>query len=160
LNYAGAVERAWSYIVSIAVLGAMLWPVVFWDGYEDSFPVSSYPMFSNPRETAEMSLKYALGIGAGGERSWIEPGLVANGEVLQARATISRSVKAGKASAKKLCTAIAARVASREVLPGVEEIRLVTGTYDAVEYLTGRDRVGEEKVHATCPVPGRGTPAP
>jgi hypothetical protein len=154
LLYAAAVQRAWAYLVSVVVLAAMLWPLG-WAPYEDSFPLSSYPMFSNPRESAEMALKYAVGVSADGERSWIEPGLVANGEVLQARATISRSIKAGKAAAKKLCRDIAARIAARGTLPAVEEIRLVTGVHDAVAYLTGRDRVGKEKVHAKCPVPGR-----
>ena len=154
IHYAGPVQRAWAYLVSATVLLATLWPMA-WPPGADSFPLSSYPMFANSRGSAVTSLKYAIGVSADGARSWIAPGLVANGEVLQARAVISRSIAAGKAKARARCRDIAGRIAAEGALPAVREIRLITGTHDAVEYLTGRDRVGEEKIHASCPVPGR-----
>lgn len=144
-------ERLYAYVVSAVLIGAVAYPFA-WKGYEDSFPLSAYPMFSRRLPTPELKVAYAIGLEDDGERHHLEPELIANDEVLQARAVISRAVGAGRGDAAKLCAHIAERVASRSGMRGVTSVRIVTGTHDAVEFLTGRDRVGSEKVHVACPV--------
>jgi hypothetical protein len=113
-------------------------------------------MFANSRPESTMSLSYAVGVTRDGGRAWIAPKFVANGEVLQARAVIARAVGGGKGEAARLCRSIAGLLASTGALPEVVQVRIVTGTHDAVAYLTGRDQIGKENVHAECPVGGRG----
>lgn len=144
-------DRLYAYVVSAVLIGVVAYPFS-WEPYEDSFPLSSYPMFSRRLPTPQVKISYALGIEPDGSRHHLEPELVANEEVLQARAVLSRAVGAGKGEASKLCSKIAGRVAGRGGLRDVTTVRVVTGTHDAVEFLTGGDRIGVEKVHATCPV--------
>jgi hypothetical protein len=149
------IERVYAYLLSLAVLVAVLWPLR-WTGFRDGFPMSSYPMFATRRPDPMMSLSYAVGMTQDGERRWIAPTYVANGEVLQARAVFQRAVSGGKAETERLCRGIAERLVVRGALPEVVRVRVGTGTHDSVAYLVGSDRVGKEKVHAECPVTGRG----
>lgn len=144
--------RAVIYAFIALILGATIEPVLR-DPWDDSFPLSTYPMFSGGKPTPSITLRYAIALDATGERRHVPPDLVANGEVLQARAVIARAIDKGRDSANDLCRHIAGRIAARggEWRP-ITEVRLVTGTFDAVEYLTGRDRVGAERLHVGCEV--------
>ena len=144
-------ERFYAYVVSAVLIGAVAYPFA-WQSREDSFPLSTYPMFSGRMATPEVSIPYALGIEANGKRHHLQPDLVANDEVLQARAVLERAVAGGSAEAGRLCSSIARRVAKRNSLRDVTMVRVVTGRHDAVAYLTGKDRTGAESVHAMCPV--------
>ena len=107
-------------------------------------------MFARRRLTT-LTMSYPLGEGAGGERIVLAPGLVGTGEVLQAMRVIERAVSGGKPAMDKLCARIAGRVASESEYAGVTAVRIVTGTHDAVEYLS-RDRVGRELERTRCTV--------
>ena len=144
-------ERLYAYVVSAVLIGAVAYPFT-WSSREDSFPLSTYPMFSSRLPTSEITSNYALGIDADGTRHHLEPSLVANEEVLQARAVLNHAVGRGPAESRKLCESISKRVASRDGLGDVAMIRIVTGRHDAVAYLTGEDRTGIERVHAVCGV--------
>lgn len=152
--YAARVSgRAVTYAFIALILGATLEPVLR-DPWDDGFPMSTYPMFSGGKPTPSTTLRYAISIDGAGERRHVPPEMVANAEVLQARAVISRAIQGGKGPAGDLCRQIAARVAGAGAeWRGFTEVRLVTGTFDAVEYLTGRDRTGKETLHVSCKVP-------
>ena len=134
---------------SIALIAATLSPVLR-EPTDDGFPLSTYPMFARRRLTT-LTMSYPLGEGAGGERIVLAPGLVGTGEVLQAMRVIERAVSGGKPAMDKLCARIAGRVASESEYAGVTAVRIVTGTHDAVDYLS-RDRVGRELERTRCTV--------
>lgn len=97
-------------------------------------------------------MHYAVGLGAGGERLLLAPSVVGTGEVLQAMRVIDRSVTSGPLEIAKLCDRIAKNVAADDEFRDVVNVRIVTGTHDAVEYLA-RDVVGRERERRTCKVP-------
>ncbi|HSD87694.1 MAG TPA: hypothetical protein VLB44_09265 [Kofleriaceae bacterium] len=136
-------------ILSAALVLAVASPVLRAPA-DDGYPLSTYPMFAFRRPTS-LTLDYALGITATGERVTLRPWHAGSTEVLQARATIEKGVRGGAQAQKALCGDIARRVASDPSFAEVVSIRLVTGTHDAVEYLV-RHVEGVEKVRASCPV--------
>ncbi len=142
--------RLYAYLVSIVVMGAVAWPLT-WKRGEDSFPLSSYPMFARAREDATIEVQYAVGVTADGQRRSIEPALLGTREVLQARSMIATAVAQGASATKALCQRIAEAAATAG--SPLVEIRIVTGTHDAIAYLTGRDRAGAERIHGLCRVP-------
>ena len=146
-------ERAWAWVVSIAVLGAVLWPLG-WTSGRDSFPLSSYPMFAHGRRSAELRAIYAVATDGRGERRYVPPELVANREVLQARAVLDRAARGGKRGSALLCGEIAGRIAAGaggDPFAGAAFVQILRGKHDAGVYFdTGV--LGSEKLLARCPV--------
>lgn len=149
-------ERAWAWVVSIAVMGAVLWPLG-WKSGRDSFPLSSYPMFAHGRRSAELRAIYAVATDGRGERRYVPPELVANREVLQARAVLDRAARGGNQGAALLCDEIAGRIAAGgggDPFAGAAFVQIIRGKHDAGVYFdTGA--LGSEKVLARCRVEGR-----
>ncbi len=145
-------SRWYAYLVSAIVIVAVAWPVL-WKRGRDSFPLSPYPMFSRPLPTARVTVTYALGIDPDGSRHLIEPSYIANDEVLLAKVVLRRETSTPRRR-HKLCRQIAGRIAkvSSGSLGEVSLIRIVRGTHDAVDYLTGRNTVGKERELVRCPV--------
>lgn len=144
-------SRAYAYVVIAVVLAAVSYPFT-WPLSRDSFPISNYPMFSRRLPEPTVTLQYALGLEPDGTRHHLPPRLVANEEVLQARATLARAVSQGQGATRALCRSIAERVARHDDFTAVTEVRIVSGTHDAVAYLTGRDTSGREDVYGRCKV--------
>ncbi|HWM88935.1 MAG TPA: hypothetical protein VNO33_23955, partial [Kofleriaceae bacterium] len=137
-----------------AVLACVLLPLG-WGRTRDSFPLSNYPMFARDRRSATLIAVYAVAYDRSGGRHWVPPKMVANREVLQARAMLERAGRR-KESAAALCSAIAERVAARGEgeLAGAVEMRIVRGKHDSIAYFeTGE--LGPERTLASCRVPGR-----
>ena len=143
-------SRLFAAVVSIALLGATLEPLIR-EPWEDGFPLSPYPMFAFKRPT-KLSLEYAFGVTATGERKNLTPRLVGSAEVLQALTVLQRAKSRGELP--QLCATIAARVADVARYDDVTEIRIVTGTHDAVDFLM-RDIRGPELQHTSCKVPSQ-----
>ena len=141
--------RVWGLAVSAVILGLTIWPVS-WPTGRDSFPLSSYPMFARREVNPTVHLHYAVGFDGGGGRHVIGPEYVANSEVLQARAALSRAVT-NKAKTDALCRSIAERVASDDDFDSVIEVRIITGRHDAVAYLRG-ETTGHERIRGRCEV--------
>jgi len=137
--------------VSLALVGAALWPVVR-DPRDDGFPLSTYPMFATARPTT-LVMSYPLGETPHGTVI-LTPFLIGSPEVLQARAIVERAVAQGARATAALCRYIADRVARDEDFHDVTGIRIVTGTHDAIEYLT-RGARGPERLIARCEVARR-----
>jgi hypothetical protein len=141
--------RVYAAAVSLALVAVTLWPLLG-NPRDDSFPLSTYPMFASKRPTLQ-TYRYGLGETAGGARRTLAPMLVGTGEVLQAIRVIDRAVAGGRTEMMKLCEAIAARAAADTEFADLVAVRIVTGTHDAVEYLA-RDQIGRETELVRCAV--------
>lgn len=144
-------ERLYACVVSALVLGAVLAPVTYEPG-RDGFPLSPYPMFARAKSSPVVRLHYFVGHDREGGRHAISPSLVANAEVLQARAVIAGAVRRGREAALSLCRRVAERVAADDELGDVAFLTVVHGTHDAVAFLADGER-GKETVVARCEVP-------
>lgn len=149
-------ERVRALAVSAVVLAAVLWPLS-WNPDRDSFPLSSYPMFAHNRRSAVLTAVYAVAIDRGGERRYLPPELIANREVLQARAVLDRAARGGKKGVAVLCHEVAARITAGQGgarFAGAVEVQILRGRHDAGRYFdTGE--LGEEHVLGRCPVEHR-----
>jgi hypothetical protein len=140
-------NRLFAAIISIALIAATVEPVLR-QPWEDSFPLSPYAMFAFKRPT-KLTMEYAFGVTSTGERRTLTPRIVGSGEVLQALTVIQRAKANNELPA--LCRTIAGRVADIDRYADVTEIRIVTGTHDAVDYLV-RHVEGPEILRTTCAV--------
>lgn len=141
--------RVAAVLVSVALVGATLSPLLRSNPYDDGFPLSTYPMFASKRPTMQ-TFHYALGITKEGQRRTLSPAIIGGtGEILQAMRVVERAV--GRGAVGELCTAIAARVRGDAEFSDVVAIRIVTGTNDAVQYLA-HDVVGREYERRRCEV--------
>lgn len=124
--------------------------------WRDSYPFSTYPMFTARREN--VTLYGAAGIRAG-RVVVLPPSLVAHGpEVMLAAVLVRRSVEAGPAAANAFCLSLAARAASAPAWRDLERIELTAIDTDPVEYfLDAHHRASRRKVVATCSL-GSGPP--
>lgn len=139
--------RVVAALVSTALVAATLEPLIR-EPFDDGFPLSTYPMFATRRPTVQ-TFHYALGVTRDGKRRTLSPRMIGSGEILQALQVIASAV--GRGETKPLCEAIAARVAGEDEFADVVAIRIVTGTHDAVEYLS-HDIVGREYERMRCEV--------
>jgi len=142
-------NRVAAAVVSIALIGATLSPLVR-DPVDDGFPLSTYPMFAWKRPT-KLTMSYAIGETATGERRYLTPRVVGSGEVLQARAIVERAVNKGGSELGAFCRKVASNVARLERFADVARIRVMSGTHDAIEFLV-RDQRGVESERAKCEV--------
>ncbi|UJR85668.1 hypothetical protein [Sandaracinus amylolyticus] len=144
-------ERAFVIVLSIVVLGATLSPLLRHPD-EDSFPLSTYPMFSHARPR-ELVMVHALGLDDAGARTPLPPMIsAANREVLQSMATLQHAVRGGRARAQ--CEEIAARVAADDGLDHVVGVEIATDTFDVVAYFEeDRTEPLARDVHVSCRVP-------
>jgi len=144
--------RLYAYLVSALLLGAVAMPA-FRDPFDaDSYPLSTYPMFANRRGRTN-SVTSAVAISPQGEVK-VPPEYVANAETMQAFRTLSSAVRAGGERAEALCRTIAGRLrdASEPELARAERVELISETVDAIDYLAGRAKPRDRRVHVRCPV--------
>ncbi|WP_437745382.1 hypothetical protein WME73_10735 [Sorangium sp. So ce302] len=147
-------RRAYAYGVTAAFLLLMLAPL-FRRPPVDSFPLSTYPMFSWGRHDARTAVERAVGVDSRGGRRPIPPRLVGSEEVLQAKATLAQSIRQGARAARALCRGIAARVAAQDGYADVVAVEIRTDTFDAVAFFEGQEAPIDSRLHATCKVGAR-----
>ena len=140
--------RARAVLVTVVAVAAVLWPMVRRPPV-DSMPLSSYPMFTQlrPRIT---TIDLAVGLDAAGRDVRLDPEAVGGTvEVIQAVATVGRSIR--DARADDLCREVAERLAgsSTEAIA----VAVVTDRYDVVEALVSPGPPQHRTIHAQCPVP-------
>lgn len=143
-------NRSVATLVSIGLVGATLEPILRAPG-DDGFPLSTFPMFARPRP-AQIAMSYAQGVTRDGQPRTLSPAHLDTGEVMQAFSRIQRAVAAGPRERLALCQAIAVRVADDADLRDVVEVRLVSGTYPAVDTLAHGTN-GREMTRMRCDVP-------
>lgn len=141
-------NRLTATIVSVVLVIAVLEPLRR-QPWDDSFPLSPYAMFAFKRPT-KLTMEYAYGLTPSGEKRTLTPRIVGSAEVLQAL-TIFQSARS-RGELPQLCATIASRVATIERYADVTEIRIVSGTHDAVDYLV-RHVEGPEVIRTACKVP-------
>jgi hypothetical protein len=116
----------------------------------DSFPISTYPMFSTRRTTSE-SVDTAVALDASGRIERLGPERIAGtDEIILATATVGGSIAAG--TTDELCAEIAERVASVGPDTAVT-VAVVTERFDAVAWYDGDHEPLARTVHSECPVP-------
>ncbi|MGB0679725.1 MAG: hypothetical protein ACPGUV_08705 [Polyangiales bacterium] len=148
--------RLGALALAAAVCGGMGWPLT-WGPGEDSFPLSSFPMFSAGRPNAELTVAHALGVCpapscAEGRRflsPWLSSG---NREVLQSMRLTATAMAQGPSIAAEYCRRAAARVAQEPALRLVHSIELAFSHYDARRYFAGDPRPLWRQVVHRCAV--------
>ncbi len=141
----------WMAIVTLVAVAAMIGPVLR-QPPRDSFPLSTYPMFSSLIEPIT-AIDLAVGIDTNGDDVRLSPELIAGtDEVIIAGSTLRQAVRAGTAA--DLCAEIAQRVADHGD-SSVVEIQIRTDTLDAISWYAsgdaGRQPV-ERIVRSVCEV--------
>lgn len=118
---------------------------------DDSFPLSSYPMFARPRGQPTL---YAVVARAGdGSERRLAPSWLGSSEVLQAKVLIQRSVESGAEATRALCRSVAERIAAAADAGDLRWVEVVRRRYDPVAYfVTGPEPLEQERLER-CPVP-------
>lgn len=145
-------RHAFAHVVGAALIGAVCFPMLR-STSTDSYPLSNYPMFSRARPRA-VDIDHLVAITKGGERRVVPPGLVASDEVLQAKVVIATAVGRGRASARALCLAVAARLRAHAEWADTVRIEVRSDRYDAHRYFDGDRAPVHSRVHAHCTVGG------
>ncbi len=127
--------------VSAVMVLAVAAPVVG-SPYRDSFPLSTYPMFSTARPQ-RTTVNSAVGFDAAGAALTLRPGDIGGTrEVIQAAATLSRAISRGEAG--DLCREVLSNV------PAAAVVEIVTETYDVIAYFDESEAPLQRVVHARC----------
>jgi hypothetical protein len=149
--------RAWAIAVNLVATLVVLAPGVSALRREkwDSFPLTTYPMFSQPRPETE-TVRYVFGVNAGGERVLVPSHYWTAGGFNQGSMQLGAIERRGKPALKDLCTQIAKRVEGRHEarLAGVVEVVVARGRYAPNQVFRDGDPTPvREVVLARCPVP-------
>jgi hypothetical protein len=99
---------------------------------QDSFPLSTYPMFA--RTLDKRVIVFAEGVGKASRVVRLGPELVANDEPMQAQRTLRRAASDGRPALRKLCARIAERAAAAHELAEIRRIRIVRGAFEPLRY--------------------------
>jgi hypothetical protein len=141
-------SRLLAYGFGLGIVAAVAAPG-FGDPADDSYPLSTYPMFARPR--GKPLLSFVEGVTDAGALR-LPPEVVAHNEIMQAVATVKRAVLAGPAAMEQLCTRIAADVALEPAFASVREVRIVSARFDPVRYFTEGPEPEERQEHVRCAV--------
>jgi hypothetical protein len=133
--------RSWprlgGWTVTSTVVVAMLSPLL--PGRGDSFPISSYPMFSARREDTSVTLVVAVERSVDGGLDVLPTEATGHGHLTQAVRALKAAVRDGGDRPQRLCEEVAAWV-DRSGDGGTGEVGIVTVGYDALSYLLGGAR--------------------
>ncbi len=122
--------------VSLVITALVLSPA-FGDPSEDSFPLSTYPMFSRPKPDPSLVLTQVLAVFPNGDRKPVPPKLAAgNEEVIQAMRMIALETYGGEERAKSFCRDVADRIGRSSGSPWKEAtgVEIVRSHFDTVAY--------------------------
>jgi hypothetical protein len=136
--------RAWAAAALVIVVIGIV-PVAF---DRDSFPLSTFPMFSAHIDRTQ-SIDTAVGLRADGTVVRLTPAQISGTTVVnQAASVVSSAIVEDRSD--DLCAAVAARLGTKTDATAVE---VVTERYDAVDWFDGARTPVDRIVHAHCPVP-------
>jgi hypothetical protein len=143
----GAGTRRRGAVVTALVALSVAVPMS-WAPGRDSFPVSSYPMFSARRDGADVVLVVA-GIDAGAGLDVLPTEATGHRHLTQAVRALGQAVADGGDRPARLCAEVAAWVRDHERSDG--DVVIATVRYDAIAFLLDDRRTPEiERVHARC----------
>lgn len=146
------VHRIRPVAVAVVILAVTLWPLVR-RPLVDSFPHSTYPMFSENREPVA-DIEVVVGVDAEGRDVTLSPELIAGTEeVIVAGSRVRTAIARGDADTRSLCLAVAERVQRSRSGDEVATIAVRTDRYDAVAWFAGDTTPLSSVEHARCDVP-------
>lgn len=119
----------------------------------DSFPYSTYPMFTSNRERVDlMVMLYSKNSADLLEGQRVPPAWIAGQEVMLAMATIKRATWGGPAGMRRLCADVRAQANKA----GQEQIALafVVESMNVKAYIDKQERPNPKRLHFLCPDAG------
>lgn len=134
-------------VVGLGATAAVLSPLGAMD--QDSFPISSYPMFARPRGQPELYAVVARA--ADGREVRLPATVVASSEPLQTKVLIQRTVELGAEAMQVLCRSVAARVVDSP--DDLRSVEIVRRRYDPIAYFTRGPEPLEQARLSSCRVP-------
>jgi hypothetical protein len=140
--------------VSLVLTVFVLWPALR-DPSEDSFPLSTYPMFSRAKSDPSLVLTQALAVLPDGTRKPLPPKLsTGNEEVIQSMRIIVDNTHGGGARAEQFCRDIASRVGAATRSPWSEAvaIELARSRFDTVAYFEEAPVPLDRRTLHRCPI--------
>lgn len=141
-------RTAWA-VASVVVLAALLSPLV---RGRDGFPLSNYPMFAEPRDTA-VKIRHVIGVTADARVRPLPPRVLGTDEIMQAN-QIALFASKNKQRAAELCTRTAAELATRDgEWREIVRVEVRTDEFDAIRYWLEDRTPLRGRVHAQCEVP-------
>lgn len=143
-------RRRWA-LATGAIAVALLVPVAL---DHDSFPLSTYPMYSQAR-SAQVALPTAVGIEDDGDVDRLSLGLIGDSDdPLVVAGELREAIARGAAGDR--CEAIAGRVSAAEVTSRsggrIVAVEVVTEHHDVVDQAVGDPPPIRREVHARCEV--------
>jgi hypothetical protein len=138
---------AYGWGLALVLLSA--WPALL-DPSDDSYPLSTYPMFSRSR--GQPTLFRMVGIERDGTEHAVPPSLIANSETLQAAATLAGAVHAGRGASRSLCRKVASRMATENALGSVRTLEIRSVRFDPIDYFVTSNEPLEAKRVQRCRV--------
>ena len=151
-------NRAYAWLVSIGLSLVVLWPIQrhLPDGrwVKDSFPISTYTMFSKQRPELEPAT-YMVALETDGTRHFVRYTHWASGGWNQGRAQIHRYKKGKAGGPDALCAIVSESIARSKAnwARATVEVRMVRGEYDPERWFRDDHQLPvTEKLIASCPV--------
>ena len=143
-------DRVLAYLWGGGLVLLSLWPAVR-EPRVDSYPLSTYPMFSSER--GQPLIHQVVFVDRAGQRVPLPPRLVANGETLQAAASIERAADEGRAALWTLCRKVAEQVRLEDEFTSARSIEIRSVRYDPIGYFEHGKQPLESKRLERCRVP-------
>jgi hypothetical protein len=141
-------SRAYAALVSVAMLAAVLWPMV---RKTDGFPLSNYPMFSRARK-AEAQVFHVVAFSSHGEHRPVSPSLLGTEEVMQASQAARIAFRRGAVASMELCREVASRVVADQRWKDIESLEVREDVFDTIAYWEGDRKPRRTRVRARCEV--------
>ncbi len=132
----------------MAITMALFVPVV---RDQDSFPLSTQPMYATARDRIEW-LPSARGVDGetGGELRLPMAIVAATDDPLIAESRLEQAIRLDRAN--ELCVDIAGRVALARELRSIDTVEILTERLDLVDFVAAGTEPLERRVHARCEV--------
>ncbi len=147
---------ALAYAISIALVGAVLSPMIG-EVPKDSFPLSTFPMFSHKRP-ATVEIDHVVAIDDNHDVHVVPPQLVAGSEVLQTKAAIAHAVNRGKQARRKLCRDVAARLAQDDDYRRIKRVEVRRDRFNVARYFSESKKPLHTQVFVRCSLPRQAPP--
>lgn len=151
----GVYRHMWTGTAVSLVITALVLSPAFGDPKEDSFPLSTYPMFSHGRPNPDLVLTQALAVFPNGDRKPLPPKLATgNEEVIQAMRMILDETYGGQERAKSFCRDVVDRI-NRSSSPRWKDaiaVEIARSHFDTVAYFEKAPEPLSRRTLQRCPV--------
>jgi len=141
--------------VSVLMSALVLWPA-FQDPRDDSFPLSTFPMFSRPKPDPGLVVTQVLAVFPDGRHEPLPPELATgNEEVIQTLRMIRDQVYKGKGRRKRFCADVAKRVSESDDATwlAAHEVVVAKSLFDTVAYFEEGPTPITRKTLEKCAIP-------